>query len=157
VASKEVEMLRKTAAAAAAAGFALVIAIGAGSVPAGATAQAQKRPEKEAYVRQADTICRESMDRTDAIVEDLGFSPSDREARRAMRKVVRISRRELRELRALTPPKGDARDVAQIYDAVDTALDRIGGKPRRLFDEPGPFVRPARLAKAYGLDFCGRG
>ena len=48
-------------------------------------------------------------------------------------------------------------EVAQIYDAVDVALNRVKAKPHRLFDEPNPFARPARLAKDYGLEVCGRG
>jgi hypothetical protein len=149
-------MFRRTAAVA---GFALIAGIGMGIQPASASATSppQVRPNQKTYVRDADGICQDATDRIDAVVEDLGFTPTDREARRAARRVVRISRHEVRELRQLQLPKGDAREVSQIYDAVDTALNRVEAKPHRLFDEPGPFERPARLAKAYGFDVCGRG
>jgi hypothetical protein len=138
-------------------GFALLMAVGGQPGPAGAEARTERRPDHATYVHRADTICRTTVDRTDAIVEDLGFTPSDAEARQAAREIVRLARTEVRKLRALTPPRGDTREVATIYDAVDHGFDRIEAKPRRLFHEPGPLARATRLAKAYGLEVCGRG
>jgi hypothetical protein len=138
-------------------GFALIVAVSGQAGAAGATTPAQKHPDQETYVRRADKVCRATIRKVDLLVEELGFSPTDRQARRAVRRIVRLSRTELDELRTLTPPKGDAHEVAAVYDAVDTGLDRIQEKPRRLFDEPGPLARAKKLAKTYGFQDCGRG
>ena len=109
------------------------------------------------YVERADAICRQTMERTDAVVEDLGLDPSDADAQAAVDEIVGLSRAEVRKLRALTPPKGDARCLDRLYDAVEHGIDRIEADPERLFDEPGPMARATTLASAYGLEVYGRG
>jgi hypothetical protein len=130
-----------------------VLALGAGV--AGATVK--RAPDHDTYVERADAICQRSVDKTDAVIEDLGFSPTDREARAATRKVVALARVELRQLRALTPPAADAQQVARIQATIEKAVDRIDRDPHLLVEESSPFTRATKLADAYGLEVCGRG
>ena len=72
-----------------------VMALGAGVAGAAVT----RAPDHDTYVERVDAICQRTVDKTDAVIEDLGFSPTDREARAASRKVVALARAELRQLR----------------------------------------------------------
>ncbi len=112
--------------------------------------------DRETYIQQADAICRNTVEKTDAVIEDVGFTPSDEEARTAGRKVVALARAELQQLRALPAPRRDAAKLAAIYRAVERGWDRVDERPSVLFDEPGPLTRARRLAAAYGFEVCGR-
>jgi hypothetical protein len=126
------------------------------AIAAGGAGAATKAPSHDDYVERADAICGRTTDKIDAAVEDLGLSPSDAEARAAVDKVVALTRKELDKLRTLTPPRGDAKRVDKIYDAVERAVDRVDADPGSLFDEPAPFARAAKFADAYGFEECGR-
>jgi hypothetical protein len=115
-------------------------------------ARAATAPSRETYIDRADAICDATVKKTDRVVEDLGF-----EGRSAATRIVALARAEVRELRSLTPPKGDAVAVTKIYDAIDRGFDRIEADPSVIDDEPGPLARATKLAKAYGLEVCGRG
>jgi len=133
---------------------ALVIGVvGAGAAGA-SVAQASSR---DRYIERADTVCRHYVEQTDAVVEDLGFAPTDAEARTAAQEIVDLARVELRELRALSVPAADGPRVARIYRAIERAYDRVEAEPHLLVEEPGPFSKATRLADAYGFEVCGRG
>jgi membrane protease YdiL (CAAX protease family) len=116
------------------------------------SAAAATAPSRDTYIDRADAICDATVKKTDRVVEDLGF-----EGRKAATRIVALARSEVRELRSLTPPKGDAAAVTKIYDAIDRGFDRIEADPSVIDDEPGPLARATKLAKAYGLEVCGRG
>jgi hypothetical protein len=126
-------------------------------VPAGFAGATTKAPSHDDYVARADAICNRTTDKIDAVVEDVGLSPSDKDARDAVDQVVALTRKELDKLRALTPPGAEARRVEKVYDAVDRALNRVEDDPESLFDEPSPFTRAARLAERFGFEECGQG
>ena len=126
-------------------------------VPAGLAGAATKAPSHDDYVERADAICSRTTDKIDAVIEDVGLSPSDNDARDAVDQVVALTRKQLDKLRALTPPRGEAKRVEKIYDAVGRAVDRVEADPEVLFDEPSPFRRAARLAGSYGFEDCGNG
>jgi hypothetical protein len=113
--------------------------------------------DRDEYIDQADSICSRTVEKTDAVVEDLGFTPSDGEARVAAEKVVALQRAELRNLRALSVPRKDADQLSAVYAAMQHGWDRVEAHPSVLFDVPGPLAKATRLASAYGLDVCGRG
>jgi hypothetical protein len=114
-------------------------------------------PSRDTYIDKADAICARTTAKVDAVVEDLGFSPSDDEARDAVDEIVLLARKEIRSLRALAVPKGDARKVDKVYDAVEEAVERIDADPGSIVAEPGPYSRATKLAEAYGFEECGRG
>ena len=128
-----------------------------GAVGVASANSATKAPSHDAYVEQADDICSATVDKVDAIVEDVGLDPSDEDARVAARKVVALQRAELRELRALTAPSKDTTEIAAVYRAMQQGWNRVERKPSVLFDEPGPLEKATDLASEYGFEVCGRG
>ena len=112
---------------------------------------------KDAYIDKGDAICTKTQKKTDAIVEAAGFSPTDAEARVRADKVVALAQAEVAKLRALTPPSGDVKKVAKIYDAIDAGWAAVADDPERLTKEPGPLAKATKLASAYGFEVCGRG
>ncbi len=122
-----------------------------------AGARVASAPSRDTYVERADAICQRTTDKTDAVVEDLGFTPSDDEARAAAVKLVALARTELRQLRALAMPSGDARELSRIYLTMERAWDRVERAPHVLTEEPSPLAKATRFADAYGFEVCGRG
>ncbi len=61
------------------------------------------------------------------------------------------------KLRALTPPVGDVKRVAKIFDAMDAGWAEVEQHPSSLTEEPSPLAKATKLASAYGLQVCGRG
>jgi F420-0:gamma-glutamyl ligase len=98
-----------------------------------------------------------TQDKTDAIVEAAGFSPTDADARVRADKVVALAQAEVVKLRALTPPRADAKKVAKVYDAIDAGWAAVADDPELLAAKPSPLARATKLASAYGFGVCGRG
>jgi hypothetical protein len=131
-----------------------VLALGAVAVLGGVASA--KTLDRETYIERADAICNTTVEKTDAVVEDVGFTPSDHEARVAANNVIALARAEIQRLRVLPAPKPDAAKLAAIYRAMERGWNRVDAKPSVLFDEPGPLAKATRLASAYGLEVCGR-
>jgi membrane protease YdiL (CAAX protease family) len=146
---------RRIAAGAVATMVTATVVLGAVGVASATTAT--KAPSHDTYVEQADEICNSTVDKVDAVVEDVGLDPSDEDAREAARKVVALQRAELRDLRALPTPAKDAAEIATVYRAMDKGWNRVERKPSVLFDEPGPLEKATDLASDYGFEVCGRG
>lgn len=134
---------------------------------------------KRDYIVQADTICAQSEQgvQTEAevalgigagdfrvapsgeIVFKAGRRPSDAEIRAFGTDVVipRL-RDQIADLRALTPPTGDEKEVAEIYDAADAGIDKLAADPS-LFNDEGAVTRELNqaegLARSYGFFDCG--
>ena len=128
-----------------------------GAVGAASATTAAKAPSHDTYVEQADEICSRTVDKVDAVVEDVGLDPSDTDARVAGRKVVALARAELRQLRALPAPSKDAAEVAAVYRAMEQGWNKVDRKPSVLFDDPSPLAKATDLASDYGFEVCGRG
>jgi hypothetical protein len=60
--------------------------------------------------------------------------------------------KDVDEISALGAPKGDEAAVVSFLNALQQRLDELGEKPSELNNEM--FVKPAKLAKAYGLTGC---
>ena len=112
---------------------------------------------KDAYIEKADAICTRTQKKTDAVVEEAGFSPSNAEARVRADKVIALAQAEVVKLRALTPPAADITRVTKIFDAMDEGWAKVEQRPSSLTDEPGPLAKATKLASAYGFEVCGRG
>jgi membrane protease YdiL (CAAX protease family) len=122
-----------------------------------ANARVTSSASKDAYIQKADAICDKTVKKTDRVVEEAGFSPTDAEARVRADKVVALGQAELVKLRALTPPARDAKRIAKIYAAMDAGWAQVDLHPSSLTDEPGPLAKATKLASAYGFEVCGRG
>jgi hypothetical protein len=112
-------------------------------------------PTKAAYIVEADAICAAGQTDFEAIVEDL---PNDIEAPESQAAIsdelVPLYRDQIEELRALTPPEGDEDVTAEIYDAVEVAVDEVEENPSALGEEE-TFKEANTLATEYGLEVCG--
>jgi hypothetical protein len=146
---------RRIAAGAVATIVAATVVLGAVGVASATTAT--KAPSHDDYVEQADAICSTTVDKVDAIVEDVGLDPSDTDARVAGEKVVALARAELRQLRALPAPTKDTAELANVYKAMEQGWTKADRKPSSIFDEPSPLAKGADLASDYGFEVCGRG
>ena len=128
-----------------------------GSVGIASATTSTKAPSHDAYVEQADEICGRTVDKVDAIVEDVGLDPSDADARVAGKQVVALARAELRQLRALAEPAKDAAELATVYRAIEQGWNKVDRKPSVLFDDPSPLAKATEIASDYGFEVCGRG
>ena len=136
-----------------------ILAASSVSVPGATAANARvaSAASKDAYIKKADAMCTKTQNKTDAIVEEAGLSPTDAEARVRADKVVALAQAEVAKLRALTPPRADVKKVAKVYDAIDAGWAAVANDPEQLTEEPGPLAKATKLASAYGFDVCGRG
>ncbi len=128
-----------------------------GSVSVASATAATKAPSHDTYVEQADAICSTTVDKVDAIVEDVGLDPSDDDARVAGKKIAALARAELRQLRALPAPTKDTAELATVYRAMEQGWMKADRKPSSIFDEPSPLAKATDLASDYGFEVCGRG
>lgn len=115
----------------------------------------QPAPTKSAYIVDADAICTTGQSEFETIVEDL---PNDIEAPESQAaitdEIVPLYRDQIEQLRALTPPEGDEDTTAEIYDAVEEAVDVVEENPSAL-DEVETFEEANTLATDYGFKVCG--
>jgi hypothetical protein len=68
--------------------------------------------------------------------------------------IVRSLKKTAREIKALTPPAGDAQEVAGIVGAMETAIRDIQRKPTLDPVNETPLTEFAKRSKRYGLDRC---
>jgi hypothetical protein len=122
-----------------------------------ASARVTSAASKDAFIKKADAICTKTQNKTDAIVEAAGFSPTDAEARVRADKVVALAQAQVVKLRALTPPSADVKKVAKVFDAIDAGWAAVADDPESLTEDPGPLAKATKLASAYGFEVCGRG
>jgi hypothetical protein len=141
---------RRVAAGAVSAALLTAVVIGTVGIASASTSH-------DAFVEKADAICSTTVDKVDAIVEDVGLDPSDADARVAGKKVVVLARAELRQLRALPTPTKDAAEIASVFRAMEQGWNKVDRKPGALFDEPSPLAKATGLASDYGFEVCGRG
>ena len=136
-------------------------------------------PSKPDYISQADGFCAFYESRVEElgrkrfglnakdfrvlesgrIVFRPGHRPPDAEIEEfVLNTAVPNFREELEELRSLTPPRGDARKVATIYDSVAAAVDQLEANPQSFADDAAVsrlFADARRVGRAYGLKECG--
>jgi hypothetical protein len=136
-------------------------------------------PSKRDYIVQADTICAQAeqglqteaeiafgIGASDFTVAPSGkiiFKPGRRPANAEIRAfgedvVIPRLREQLAELRALTPPAGDERRIAVVYDTAETGIDELAADPARFNDEGSvarALSRARGAARSYGFFDCG--
>lgn len=62
---------------------------------------------------------------------------------------------EAEELRALGAPQGDEKQIEAIAVALDAIAAEARENPMKLVTDPSAFKEAQKLARGYGLDFCG--
>jgi hypothetical protein len=126
----------------------------------GATGASGAPLTKEAFIAQADAICKESGDAIDKQANQFfsGQEPSDAEIEQFANEVVIPGLHEqVDAIRALTPPEGDEDQIDAMLNAVNEATDRAEADPSllRASDSESPFAEANQLAQDYGLKECG--
>jgi hypothetical protein len=126
----------------------------------GATGASGAPLTKEAFITQADAICKASGDAIGKQANQVfsGQQPSQAEVDQFANEVVVPGLREqLDGIRALTPPEGDEDQINAILDAVDEATNQVEADPSLLqaSDNEGLFAQANQLAQDYGLKECG--
>jgi hypothetical protein len=130
----------------------------------GATGAAGGEPlSKQAFVRQADEICREGDRQIDQEAEeffgDLEQDPGPAELEQfATDTVIPNIQQQIDDIRSLTPPEGDEDEISAILDAAQEGVDELEADPASLDEGPdagGAFAEANRLAHDYGLKECG--
>jgi hypothetical protein len=136
-------------------------------------------PSKSDYVSQADGLCAFYESRVEELGRKrFGLNAKDFEVLESGQIVFKPGRRppdaqiedfvlntavpnfgeELDELRALTPPRGDERRVAAIYDAVERAVNQLAANPQSFVDDVAVsrlFSEARQVGRAYGMKECG--
>ena len=134
--------------------FASLVAAGCGGGRGKSSTAATTAPPpvtKDAYIAQADQLCKKYNTQIDAVVGG-GHDPSTRAA--TQHAVVNLLHQNIAALRALGYPPGDKQTLSPIWDGVDHALDKVNraGIQANLEQSLGQALGPW-LAKmnAYGI------
>ena len=115
---------------------------------------------KEEYLKQADVICDEGNKELEEASKDAfsdvkeGESPTKEQIEDYARKtVLPMVRGQVGELRDLPPPEGGKAEVEEIYDAIESALDKVEKDPS-LLGSGNLFAEADALSKKYGYEVC---
>ncbi len=118
-------------------------------------------PSKQEFVAQANKICRkgQAQIKQQAKRTFSGGKPSRAEQRKFIADTVVPSiQNQSNQISHLTPPQGDEGRVEAIVAAAKRTVHRVKRNPALAEAGSGakPYARFDRLARAYGLDTCGR-
>ncbi len=115
-------------------------------------------PSKEAFIREANFVCIEGVQEKEELVAESiairekahGQVPQER-VEQYNSELMEIYEGEAERLAELTPPAGHEKKIEAMVEAMNEGAERYKANP-----EGGgvPFMKPDRLAQAYGLDKC---
>lgn len=121
---------------------------------------------KEEFIRQAETICRETDDRkgrealrytVDHKKELAALSPVAAEEQILRAVVLPAIVEQARKIEALGAPEGEEAKVKELLAAVDLGMTKARKNPYAIeLEVPSeyPFIKYANLARAYGFSEC---
>lgn len=120
---------------------------------------------KAAYVKKANALCKAA--RADYFQDALASletklkqnpgQPQDELELQVMSELfVPAYEREIEEIRALEAPEGDEDQIERILAVTEEILEEVEQDPKALQDVKVTFARSFKLAKQYGIDFCGQ-
>jgi hypothetical protein len=150
--------MRRRSTASAAILAALALAAGAcGGDDDGDSAEPLTKAE---FIEQADQICEQTNDATQAEVNEFlgGASPTDATLPDVAELVAAGIQDQVSGIRDLVPPEGDEQEVDAILDKADEGAEQIQEEPGSLgrTGVPNPSLEEAnQLAVDYGLQVCG--
>ena len=126
------------------------------STTAGATGDSGAALTEDAFVEQANAICAEGNQATNAAADEIftGGEPTGAQLDQYAEIAIPSIQAQLDAIRALTPPEDTAGDVTSFLDDAETALDEVEADPAVL-TSGDPFADVNTQAKALGLDECG--
>jgi hypothetical protein len=116
---------------------------------------------KAAWIAKADTICKASDAQTNAAAKQRfgNHQPSPDEVKQfVLNTTIPTTQRVLDQIRALGTPTQEGSQAKAVIDSAQSTLDRVKADPDQLVgSDADPFGQTNRLARAYGLKFCGQG
>jgi hypothetical protein len=135
----------------------LMAALGLGA--AGCGGDDAETISKEDFLTQANQICREAQDATDAAFEEqFPGEPSDAEIETFWNETARPNvENQVEEIRALGAPEGDEEQIDELLAAVEDGLEgtQEAVDAGTVGEGPDPFAEADRLSADYGLTDCG--
>jgi phosphoglycolate phosphatase-like HAD superfamily hydrolase len=113
---------------------------------------------EEEFLEQGNEICREGSERTGAIGEELGDSPTDEEIEQALDETFDDVEGQIGDIRDLEEPEEMSDDVEAALDQALEDLDAAREAGADLLTaEEDPFAETNRLLTAVGLTQCAEG
>jgi ABC-type glycerol-3-phosphate transport system substrate-binding protein len=118
---------------------------------------------KAAFIKKADAVCERSNGRMGAAISNLLKEKNKRKPTKADYEeivsdvLVPGLGKEIEEIRALGAPSGDEDTIDAIVKALEEGREVAEDNPQAVIDSSSEaiFGIASRLAKEYGLQFCG--
>jgi hypothetical protein len=136
------------------------VAAGCGEDDDGTTAN--PAPSKDEFIAEADRICAAGDKEIDADAgailgaEARDERPSPAQVKRIVDEAIAPGvQSQVDDIRALTPPEGDADQIAAFLEAAEAGVAALRDDPERLITDDDPLAEASRLAADYGLEVCG--
>ncbi len=137
----------------AAASFVVIGAMAAGC------SSSYKGLSKADFVTQANAICTQANQDTEAYAKELPKNPTPEDVAQLFKKAVPVINHELDEIQALKPPKADRDRVKAIIDETRAEAKsfetQLEADPKKALSGTDPLKKSEDDAKAYGLSVCG--
>jgi hypothetical protein len=130
----------------------LILAVGllAGACSSGGGG---KTPEKAAYIKQANAICKKGNTASDAIGKSINTNDEKAVLNAVHTRLVPLIRQQLKDIRALGYPKGDKDKLEALFTKEDKILDKYAKETT--LSAPTAAEDPSKALTAYGLTECG--
>lgn len=112
---------------------------------------------KEQFIKRANAICAETLERAGAAYEDLelqGLAALSENTAEIVDALLPTFKEEVDRLRSLGAPRGEGKQVSAFLAALQWNVDEAKAEPERFLAGEGRFARPAELARGYGLREC---
>jgi hypothetical protein len=133
--------------------IALLVAVAAGC----GSSSNDKAPTKAEFLKKGNAICKAGDTKTNAAAKKQfnGGKPNQAETLAFVKSTVLPDvSKQVDGIDALTPPKGDEKQVQAIVDSARAALNKAKADPKLLTSNTA-FAKTNKLTKAYGLTVCG--
>ena len=110
---------------------------------------------EEEFLEQANAICREGTERTEAIGEELGDSPTDEQIEQALDETFDDVEGQIDDVRELAEPEDMSDEVDAALDQAEEDLEAARDKGIELLEaEEDPFAETNELLTDVGLTEC---
>lgn len=138
-----------------------VLAIAASLIVAGCGGSSSESLTKAEYVRKGNAICgkwqqgrTELFEEFAAEFEKNGTEPTDADKEKALVKLMQPYEEATSKLAELDPPDGEEAKVNAMVAAMEKAASQVKANPQSVISSSVPFIKPNKLAEAYGLKEC---
>jgi hypothetical protein len=110
---------------------------------------------KAQFLAKANAICKAGNVKTNALGAKLNKTQSQAKALQIIGgEYIPAIQSQIDQVRALGGPAGDQAKVTAMLNLAQSALDKVKGNPKLLFQSASPFHAFALQAHAYGMTQC---